>query len=201
MKPHVFQHFQTVDPVLAKVIPLIKPFEVEKRTDYFAELCDAILSQQLSTKVAAVIYDRFTQLFPDQKVTSEFLLTLPHEQIKGIGTSNAKAKYLRYLAEAVGNDTLPIARLDEMSDEDVIVALTQVKGIGPWTAEMFLMFSLAREDVFSVGDLGLRRAVQKLYALEQEPTKEYLLALSQKWRPYRTYASRILWRSLEIPTE
>jgi DNA-3-methyladenine glycosylase II len=113
------------------------------------------------------------------------------------GISWAKIKYIKDLAQKVVDHEVDLVQIETLSDEEVIIALTKVKGIGRWTAEMFLMFALARPDIFSTGDLGLKRAIQKLYGLKVEPDEKKLLQLSKKWSPYRTYAARILWRTLD----
>jgi DNA-3-methyladenine glycosylase II len=125
-------------------------------------------------------------------------LALTHEKIRAVGLSNAKASYVRNLAEAVVCGDLPITLFDSMSDKEVFDRLTKVKGIGPWTAEMFLMSSLGREDVFSFGDLGLKKALKKIYGFKNEPTKKEVEELICRWSPYKTYAALVLWASLGL---
>jgi len=201
MDEKVKSHFRTVDPILYSVLVRLEGktdrLTPTKSTDYFADLCEAIINQQLSDKAAATIYKRFLDLFPKKRVTPEFLLRLKDEQIRGVGTSWNKVKFLTSLARAVVDRTIKLASLDTLPDIEVVTELTKLHGIGPWTAEMFLMFSLGRPDVFSYGDVGLRRAIQKLYALKKEPTPKQMEKISRKWAPYRTYACRILWRSLD----
>lgn len=194
-------YFQKIDPVLyeaMKVIGEIPPVTKRRsKVDHFTELCASIVSQQLSTKVADIIWARVLHLLPDQQVTPESILSTDTESFRKVGISYAKIRYIKDLAQKVRDQVIDLEKLDDLSDEEIISELIKVKGIGRWTAEMFLMFSLDRPDVFSVGDLGLKRAIQKLYALESEPDEKYLRELSSKWSPYRTHASRILWRSLD----
>lgn len=194
----VLQHFQSVDPILYEAgirITPIAPFE--KSTNFFKALVDSIISQQLSTKVADVISNRVYALLPVGNLTPEAMLAVATEDLRAVGVSYAKIRYIKDLADRVVTRKLNLDHIDDVSNSEVIEQLTVVKGIGPWTAEMFLMFALAREDVFSVGDFGLRRAVQKLYQKDSPPSKEALLEMSACWAPYRTWASRILWKSLD----
>ncbi len=190
---HIIKHFKTVDPTLAaaiKAIDLIVP-----SNDYFSDLCEIIVQQQLSEKAGATIYARFEALFPRKKVTAKKLLALRDAKIRSVGTSGSKITYLKNLARHAQDFDLRTLR--DMKNEEVIAELTKIKGIGPWSAEMFLMFSLGREDVFSYGDLGLRRAIQKLYKFKKEPTVKQMEKIVRKWSPYRTYGARILWKMLE----
>ncbi len=164
--------------------------------DYFAKLCGEIINQQLSDKASATIYKRFENLFPEKIITPEYVLKLSHEKIRGTGTSNAKVAFIKSLAEKVVKKELKFELLDSMTDREVVKELTKIKGIGPWTAEMFIMFSLGRQDVFSHGDLGLRKAIKKLYGFKAEPTRKEIEKITNKWSPYRTYACAILWQSL-----
>jgi len=191
-------HFKKVDPILYSASVKNVPFVLEKRSDHFLSLNREIIGQQLSGKVADVIFGRFMGLFPKKKVTPGHLLTLSDEAIRQIGTSWSKVTFLKDLAQRIVNRQLVLEELESLSDEEVKDRLSEVKGIGPWTVEMFLMFSLGRQDVFSFGDLGLKEAIKRLYNLESRPDREYLEKLSSIWSPYRTYAARILWRSLEI---
>lgn len=191
------KHFQKVDPILFKAYKKInQPIVLTPHTDYFAALCESIISQQISTKAGDAIWKRFITLFPNQKVSAKFTNTLSVEQLRSIGISNPKAKYIVDLSTKVINEEVHLDRLTTMSDNDIVIELTRVKGIGTWTAEMFMMFTLGREDIFSVKDLGLKRAIQKLYNIQHDPTIEELLQISLPWSPYRTYACMILWRSL-----
>ena len=198
MKKHILEHFKKVDPKLHSYAVQVGPIELTSSTKHFIELCDAIISQQLSVKAGATIVGRFFDLFPNKTPLPALVLAQPPEKLRAVGMSNAKVRYVRALAEAVETGAVDLRSLDAISDAEVITVLTKVKGIGVWTAEMFLIFSLGREDVFSAGDLGLRRAIQKIYSLRSEPSPKKLATLSKKWAPYRSYASRILWKSLEL---
>jgi len=154
-----------------------------------------IIAQQISTKVALVIFDRVAAA-AGGTLTPEGILGLSVEQLRALGTSNSKAAYLRALAEAVHSGTLPIETLDSLSDQEAIDQLTAVKGIGPWSAQMFLIHQLGREDILPAGDLGIRLAVQRAYALPETPSIEDVRRRGEAWAPYRTYAAGVLWRSL-----
>ena len=204
MDPHIHTHFQKADPILAAVFSTIEldlhPAKPRSNINHFVTLVESIVSQQLSTKVADVILARLLSALPDKKITPDTILATDTELLRKQGMSYAKIKYLKDLALKVKEKEIDLEHLDSLSDEEVIVELVKVKGIGRWTAEMFLMFSLERPDVFSTGDLGLKRAIQKIYNLPKEPNEKKLLTLSKKWSPYRTIACRILWRSLDTST-
>ena len=161
----------------------------------FGALMKAIVSQQLSTKAAHTIFTRMMALF-DGVPTPQALAALTDAQLRGVGLSGQKLRYMRDLGGKVQDGSLPLLALDAMTDEDVIVALTQVKGIGRWTAEMFLMFRLHRPDVLPVDDLGIVKAVQKAYGLRKTPSPDRLNEIGDAWRPYRSVACWYLWRSL-----
>jgi DNA-3-methyladenine glycosylase II len=157
----------------------------------------SIVGQQLSTKAARAVYGRLLEIFDGRTPTPEALLESDPETIRGAGLSRAKVAYLRSLAEHVISGELELERLDELSDDRVTEELVAVKGLGRWTADMFLIFHLGRPDILPVGDLGVRRAVQRLYGLEGLPSAEELEALGERWRPYRSAASLYLWSSLD----
>ena len=161
----------------------------------FGALLKAIVSQQLSTKAARTIYLRLMALF-DGVPTPLALERLSDAELRAVGLSGQKLRYIRDLGARVHDGSLPLHALELMSDDEVIVALTQVKGIGRWTAEMFLMFRLHRPDVLPVGDLGIVKAVQKAYGLRKTPTPDRLHEIGEAWRPYRSVACWYLWRSL-----
>lgn len=198
MNKKVKRHFQSVDPILFSFVDHVKPFELVTYDDYFVCVCREIIGQQLSGKVADIIYDRFLKLFPKGNITPKRVLQIPDNKIRKIGTSWSKISYIKDLARKVTSGELNLQTIASLSDEEVIAELTKIKGIGPWTAEMFLMFTLGREDVFSYGDLGLRRAIQKLYKFKKEPSVKQMEKIVNKWKPYRTYAARLLWKSLEL---
>ena len=167
------------------------------RVDHFSALTRAIVFQQLSTKAASTIHSRLVALLPEGKVTAPALAAVTDDQFRSAGISRQKAMYLRDLAERVNSGVLRLEGLERLDDESVIAALTTVKGIGRWTAEMFLMFRLHRPDVLPVGDLGIVTAVQKVYGLRQRPTADRLRKLGDAWKPYRSIACWYLWRSLD----
>ncbi|HWN85625.1 MAG TPA: DNA-3-methyladenine glycosylase [Vicinamibacterales bacterium] len=166
-----------------------------QNADPFGALLKAIVSQQLSTKAAKTIYTRLMALF-DGVPTPQGLARLADDELRAAGLSGQKLRYMRDLGARVHDGSLPLHALDAMGDEDVIVALTQVKGIGRWTAEMYLMFRLHRPDVLPAGDLGIVKAVQKAYGLSKTPSPDRLHEIGEAWRPYRSVACWYLWRSL-----
>lgn len=189
------KHFKKTDPLLYQAALRLDSFEIEHSNDYFVSLCREIVGQQLSGKVASVIFERFINLFPKRKITATYLSKIPDQTIRDIGCAWSKVKYLKDLASKVNNKTLDLKNIDTKTNETVVEELLQVKGIGPWTTEMFLMFALGREDIFSPGDLGLKNAMKKLY--KTELTNQEIVEISKKWSPYRTYACMILWQSLD----
>ncbi|MCJ7740206.1 DNA-3-methyladenine glycosylase [Candidatus Microgenomates bacterium] len=195
----IIDHFKKNDPLLYPYFRKtrnIRPVKKDYPSSYFSHLCKEIICQQLSDKAGDAILARFIKLFPNMLVQPVDLLSISHEKLRSVGMSHAKARYLRNLAEAITGGDLAVFHLDVMTDGEVIEELTKVKGIGPWTAEMFLMFAMGREDIFSYGDLGLRKAIQKIYRFKKEPTKKQMEKIISPWSPYKTYASRILWASL-----
>jgi DNA-3-methyladenine glycosylase II len=167
-----------------------------QHTDPFRALVRAIVSQQLSTKAAATIAARFEGLYA-RFPTPGMVIRTPDPQLRAVGLSGQKVGYLRDLCRRIEEGSLPLEALPAMEDEEVITALTEVKGIGRWTAEMFLMFRLHRPDVLPVGDLGIVKAVQKAYGLRKTPTAERLMQIGEAWRPYRSVACWYLWASLQ----
>ncbi|MBI5151793.1 MAG: DNA-3-methyladenine glycosylase 2 family protein [Candidatus Pacebacteria bacterium] len=197
-KKKILRHFEKIDPVLYALAQRVDDFDIRPTRDYFLDLCEAIISQQLAEKVGTTICTRFRTLFGNTPITATLVLQTPHKKIRSIGTSNAKVLFIKDLAQHIVDKRLQLENIESLSHEEIIQELTQVKGIGPWTAEMFLIFSLGREDVFSCGDLGLQRAIQRAYKYKKERTQKQLEKLSKKWSPYRSYACRILWESLEL---
>ncbi len=184
------------DKKLKSIIDLQEPFILEKRKKVYLRLCSSILSQQLSTKVAKVLYDRFLDLFGGKEPTAEQILSIPATTFRNIGFSNAKASYVHNVARFFMENKITDAALQKMNNEDVLALLTQIKGVGKWTVEMILMFTLGREDIFAIDDLGLKQSVVKLYKLKETDPKllrEKIQKISLKWAPYRTYACRYLW--------
>jgi DNA-3-methyladenine glycosylase II len=190
------KHLRRVDPVLAKIMKQQGSCALKPDRRYFQSLVEAILSQQLSVKAAATIFGRFRDLLAGQ-VLPGAILSLRDEQFRGAGISRQKTAALRDLSVKWQNGLVNPRRFQRMSDEEIIAALTQVKGIGRWTAEMFLIFSLCRLDVLPVDDLGFRNAVKKAYGLRKLPEAQRLTTLAEKWKPYRAIATWYLWASLD----
>jgi DNA-3-methyladenine glycosylase II len=189
---HAIAYLRAADPVLADVIDAVGPYEFTPSAHGFRTLADAIISQQISIKAAAVIMGRLEQLLGE--VTPERLMAKDHEQLREIGLSGQKARYLRDLAERTATRALDLAALPAQDDDAVIAQLTAVKGIGRWTAEIYLMFALGRPDVLPADDLGLRYAVQQFYQLPAPPLPAELRRIGEAWRPHRSVASWYLWR-------
>ena len=186
------------DPILATIIREHGPcgLSAAQRADHFSALVRAIVFQQLSTKAASTIYSRMVALLPGGELTPAALAAVSDEQLRSAGISRQKAGYLRDLSQKVADSIVPLDDLEHMDDEQVIAALTTIKGIGRWSAEMFLMFRLHRPDVFPIGDLGIVNAVMKAYRFRKKPSPERLRRLGETWKPYRSVASWYLWRSL-----
>ena len=168
-----------------------------KRKKVYLHLCASIMSQQLNTKVADVIYNRFLELYVKKEPTAQQILDTPFETLRGIGLSNAKTNYVHNVCRFFIDEKITDSQLYKMSDEDVINKLTQIKGVGKWTTEMILMFALQHEDVLPLDDLGIQQAMIKLYKLDNSNKKllyEQMHKVAEKWRPYRTYACVHLWR-------
>jgi DNA-3-methyladenine glycosylase II len=192
---------RAADPVLRGVIDSVGSLgdaRAGRPSDHYGALIRSIVGQQLSTKAARAIYTRLTDRFGGRTPTPEEVLADDPDELRAAaGLSRAKVGFLRSLAEHVLDGSLELARLDELSDDQVIAELVAVKGLGVWTAHMFLMFHLQRPDVLPVGDLGIRRAVRDVYGLDELPAAERLTEIAEPWRPYRTLACRYLWRSLD----
>ncbi|MEO5995058.1 MAG: DNA-3-methyladenine glycosylase 2 family protein [Chitinophagaceae bacterium] len=184
------------DKKLAGTINQEKPFQLVQRRKIYLHLCSSIMSQQLSTKVAEVIYKRFLNLYNGQEPEARQILDTPFDTLRAIGLSNAKTNYVQNVARFSIEHGMDARKLAKMSNEEIIDYLTQIKGVGKWTVEMLLMFSLGREDVFAVDDLGIQNAMIGLYnldATDKKKLKEKMLQISKKWKPYRSYACLHLW--------
>ncbi|HET7001251.1 MAG TPA: DNA-3-methyladenine glycosylase 2 family protein [Puia sp.] len=184
------------DRKFAKIIAGRESFSLSKRRDIYLYLCYSILSQQLSTKVADVIRGRFLNLYPTKPSPAQILAT-PHETLRSIGLSGAKANYVHNVARFSIEFGMDQKMLNKMNNDEVIEYLTKIKGVGRWTVEMLLMFTLGREDVFAVDDLGIQQAMIALYKLDKTDKKKLqadMLRISAKWSPYRSYACLHLWR-------
>lgn len=192
------------DPIMQQLVAKYpKPHFVDRTEKLYENLIESIISQQLSVKASDTIYKRFIELFKKQKMEQnnpnffpipQQILAMPDETIRLAGISFQKISYIKSVADAFVSGLIDIKKIQKMTDDEVIVALTQIRGVGKWTAEMILIFTLNRPDVFSVGDLGLRNAITKLYGITNQ---QKMLELSKKWQPYRSTACWYLWRSLE----
>jgi DNA-3-methyladenine glycosylase II len=192
------RHIRRRDPIMRDVIRKAGPFTMRPNRNRFRALVSSILSQQISGKAAASIKARLVEHVKPDQISPQSIARLTPDRLRTVGVSNQKARYLLDLAERVVSGELRLDRISRMRDEEVIEALIQVKGIGVWTAQMFLIFSLGRPDVFPHDDLGVRMAIRNLYGLEDLPTKEVSHKIAEPWRPYASVASWYCWRSLEF---
>jgi len=195
-------HLIQADPVMGELIKRLGPLSVEERRrgrpeDPYGALLRSIVGQQLSVKAARSIYGRVTEMFGGGTPTPEQLLAADPEEVRAAGLSRPKVAYMRDLAEHVLDGRLELDRLNELGDEEIATELTAVKGLGQWTADMFLMFHLGRPDILPVGDLGIRRGAERAYGLPALPAADELRALAAPWSPQRTLACLYLWRSLD----
>ena len=200
--PDALEELRRSDPVMRRLVDAHGPLDEEERRrgrplEPYGALVRSIVGQQLSTKAARTIYERLTDLFDGRTPSPAELLAADPEEVRSAGLSRPKVSYLRSLAEHVESGELELARLSELPDEEVSQQLTAVKGLGQWTADMFLIFHLGRPDVLPVGDLGVRRAVEREYELPDLPDAARLTEIGQPWRPHRSLASLYLWRSLD----
>lgn len=187
----------SADSKLRKVLATQDPVKLKSHKNICLRLCASIMSQQLSTKVAKVIFHRFLDLYEGKEPTAKQIVDTPFEKLRGIGLSNAKALYVLNVAHFALEHGLEDKKIRKMSNEKIVELLTQIKGVGKWTVEMLLMFTLGREDVFAVDDYGIQVAMKKLYRLDdsdKKAFKEKMLKISSKWSPYRTYACLHLWQ-------
>jgi DNA-3-methyladenine glycosylase II len=193
------RYLSRVDPVMARIINQAGPHRIRLSRRRFQALARAILFQQLAGQAAAAIYARFVALFPGRSFpTPAQVLACSNEDLRKAGVSRQKALYLRDLAAHIANKSLNFRRFAAMPDDEIVADLTRVKGIGRWTAEIFLMFNLGRPDVLPLDDLGLRSAARQAYRLESLPSKRELEEMGERWRPYRSAASWYLWQSTRI---
>ena len=192
-------HLKKSDPVLAVIIERIGPCRIEFGEPTFHSLAESILYQQLNGKAAATIFDRFTALAGDP-LTPKGILKLTDAQMRGVGLSRQKTSYLRDLAEKTQAGLLEFERMPEMTEDEVIEHLTQVKGVGVWTAHMFLMFTLRRPDILPTGDYGVQAAMKKHYKKRKWPKPDVMHKIAEPWAPYRSIACWYLWRSLDVKT-
>jgi DNA-3-methyladenine glycosylase II len=190
------RHLARRDPVLKRLIRLVGPCTLQYDKDHFGVLARSIISQQISTKAARAIGARLKQALGRRGLRPAALLDAPEETLREAGLSTSKRRALRDLAEKVHSGQVPLRQLHALPDEEVIARLLPVYGIGRWTAEMFLIFSLGRLDVLPVADYGLRAGVQRHYGLAEIPKVPHLVELAEPWRPYRSVATWFVWRSL-----
>ena len=202
MSRKALEHLKSVDPVLEGLMDRIGPITIRaRRLPVFQSLIEAIIYQQLNGKAASTILGRFKALFGDGSFpTAEQVLAMELERLRSAGLSRPKANYIRGISESAAAGTLPTLRqCGELEDAEIVERLTELKGVGRWTAEMFLIFSLGRPDVLPVHDFGVRRGFQLAYRKRKLPEPEQLARFGEKWRPYRTIAAMYLWRVLDTP--
>lgn len=192
-------HLRGADPILKLLIETHGPCQLRPHTDYYQQLVRSIIGQQLSVKAAAMIYNRFLGLFDDVMPTPQQILETDADTLRDIGCSYSKARYIHDLAQHIVDGRLDLDHISRLPNEEIIRQLVAVKGIGEWSAHMFMMFSLGRLDILPTGDLGIRKAMMILYDLPQlpNPTDMHALALERGWTPYQSVASWYLWRSLD----
>lgn len=194
-------HLRTADPILAGIIERVGEYRIEFREPSFETLARAIVFQQLAGRAARTIFGRLLQAAGGEPLTPEKVLRLRPARMRAAGLSPQKTEYVRDLARRTRDGLIDFGRLPQLPDEEVIRQLTQVKGIGVWTAHMFLIFALRRFDVLPTGDLGIRAAMRKAYGMTELPKPAEMEDIARSWRPYCTVASWYLWRSLDAPIE
>ncbi len=190
------------DKLLFAAIKTQEPYLLLPKKKVYLSLVASIISQQLSTKVAAVIYGRLLKLYGSKLPTTSMILATDMEQLRSIGLSNAKANYVLNVCRFFEENRLKDATFQKMEDEAVINLLTQIKGVGRWTVEMILMFTLGREDVFALDDLGIQQGMAKIYGLDISNKKQLaanMILISKRWKPYRTHACRYIWNYKDLP--
>lgn len=196
------EFLRRADPFLEQLITQEEELQLASsklNSDLLGEISRAIISQQISNQAAAKIHQRFLQIYTNEgitKLTAQALLNTPEEQLRSVGVSRPKIRYLYDLAQKIVEGLPSIEELENMKDGEIIDILTKVKGVGPWTVQMLLIFRLQRPDVLPIEDLGIRKGIQKLYGLQELPNKQEVERLGQKWQPYRSFAALLLWRSL-----
>jgi DNA-3-methyladenine glycosylase II len=194
-------HLKKADPVMRAIIERVGAYKIEHSEPSFGTLVRSIVNQQLSGKAAAVILGRLVAMLPEGKVTPDAILKLTPVRMRKAGLSKQKTAYIRDLARRTNKGHIKFETLQDLPDVEVIEHLTQVKGIGVWTAHMFLIFALRRPDILATGDLGVRVAIRRAYQLEELPVPKQIEELAAAWRPYASVAMWYLWRSLEGPAQ
>ena len=192
-------HLKKCDPVLRRIIEQVGPFRMEYGVPQFSSLAEAIVYQQLNGKAAATIFKRFAAV-AGTPLTPEGILKLSDEQLREVGLSKQKSTYLKDLAQKTAAGVLDFSKLSKLPDAEVIEHLTQVKGIGVWSAHMFLIFSLRRPNVLPTGDYGVQMAVKRHYRKRKVPKPKDMEKIARAWEPYRSVACWYMWRSLDIKT-
>ena len=192
------RHLRRRCPVMRQVIKAVGPCKLALQRDRFGMLARSILYQQISGHAARAIHGRLLDAMPEGALTPDGLAKLPDEDYRAAGVSGQKTRYMRSLGELTLSGQVRLQRIGRLSDEEIIAELTQVKGIGVWTAQMFLMFSLGRPDVLPWDDLGVRQGIQRMFGLEEAPGRDRCEELAEPWRPYATFASWYCWRVLEV---
>jgi DNA-3-methyladenine glycosylase II len=192
------RHLRAADPVMAAMIDAVGPYTLRFERDRFGLLVRSIISQQISTSAARAIRRRLVELVGPGGVTADNLARFTTDQLRSVGLSPQKASYVADLAAKVNDGTVNLRQIGRLSDDGVVESLTQVKGIGRWTAQMFLIFSLGRPDVFPHDDLGVRTAIRERYGLDDLPDKTTSHSIAAPWRPYASVASWYCWRSLDL---
>jgi len=190
------QYLCKVDSNLERIIKIVGKYSINIRNDPFQSLVESIIYQQLAGKAANAIYNRFINYYNNKQITPTLILNSPNDNLKKVGLSNRKIDYLKDLALHVYDGRINLEELPKMNDEEIINKLVNVKGIGRWTSEMFLIFSLGRHDILPVTDLGVRKAIQKVYSLSELPKPNIMIEIAKPWRPYRSIATWYLWKSL-----
>ena len=196
-KERVYFEHLSKDKKLLPLLQTVEPYQLKKRKNTCLRLCASIMSQQLSTRVADVIFRRFLELYDGEEPTAQQIIDTPFDKLRGVGLSNAKVNYVQNVARHFIEHKTDDKQLNKMTNAEVIEFLTPIKGVGRWTVEMLLMFTLGREDVFAADDLGIQQSMAKIYKLDMADKKgmrEKMLQISAKWSPYRTYACFYLWK-------
>ena len=193
------EHLSNYDPVLKELIETYPAPTFKKHSNYYQELVDSIIGQQLSVSAARAIETRFKALFNDNFPTPEQIVTVDIETLRGVGFSRPKARYVQDLAQKIIDGEVRFDTIDKLTNDEIITELTKVKGIGEWTVHMFLMFCMMRLNVLPIGDLGIRNGVTKLYGFDEQASPDDVRSIAEKnnWRPYETVASWYVWQSLE----
>ncbi|MFG0335317.1 MAG: DNA-3-methyladenine glycosylase family protein [Maioricimonas sp. JB049] len=191
-------HLKTADPVIGSVIDAVGPFRLKRQRARFRSLVRAIIAQQISTSAARTITARLTSALKPGQLTADAVAAMSFDELRSCGLSPQKAGYIHDLAAHVADGAVPLSRMGRWPDERIIECLTQVRGVGVWTAQMFLIFSMGRLDVFPPDDLGIRSAIRNLYGLADLPDRATSLQIAEPWRPFSSVASWYCWRSIEL---